>query len=444
MFTTRSRRTALPALAAFTLVLTGCGLGSADPGGASDQGGQPASEETTEAEITGEITFSTLQLKPTFTEYIEGVIAAFEEEYPGTSVEWVDIPFEGAQERISTDAAAGTLPDVINLNPNFAQPLEAEGLFVNLEEAVPELRELYVPGAWDAFQVPGEAGSYGFPWYLTSEVTMYNKAMFEEAGLDPETPPATFDDLYEAAQTIQESSGGEVYGMHPALENRFMLDLAKEGVEVISPEGQWTFNTPEAVEHVETLTELYQSGVFPPDSLTQTHAQETEAYQAGRVALFPSGPNFLTIVEENAPEIAANTGVGPQITGSAGVANMSVMGLLVPTTSDNQATALKFAEFMTNAENQLEFSKIVTIFPSVREALEDPYFTDDSDGTVESKARRISAEQLQNARNLLPVQYDDRVKAAVIGKVQLAMQGKLSAQEALDQAVAEANAITGQ
>ena len=122
---------------------------------------------------------------------------------------------------------------------------------------------------------------------------------------------------------------------------------------------------------------------------------------------------------------------------------MSVMGLRVPKSSDNQATALKFAEYMTNAENQLEFSKIVTIFPSVREALEDPYFTDDSDGTVESKARRISAEQLENARNLLPVQYDDRVKSAVIGKVQLAMQGELSAQEALDQAVAEANAISG-
>lgn len=447
MTSIRRRRAAVPALAALTLALTGCGLGaadSADPADDAGAGDEAPAGEAAEAEITGEITFSTLQLKPTFTEYIEGVIADFEEEYPGTSVEWVDIPFEGAQERISTDAAAGTLPDVINLNPNFAQPLEAEGLFVDLDQAVPELRDLYVPGAWDAFQVPGEEGSYGFPWYLTSEVTMYNTAMFEEAGLDPETPPATFDELYEAARTIQESSGGEVYGMHPALENRFMLDLAKEGVEVISPEGEWTFNTPEAVEHLETLAELYQSGVFPPDSLTQAHAQETEAYQAGRVALFPSGPNFLTIVEENAPDIAASTGVGPQITGSSDAANMSVMGLLVPESSDNQATALKFAEFMTNAENQLEFSKIVTIFPSVREALEDPYFTDDSDGTVQSKARRISAEQLENGRNLLPVQYDDRVKAVVIGKAQLAMQGELGAQEALDQAVAEANAISGQ
>lgn len=443
--TTIRRQSTIAALAALTLSFTACGLGPADTDAPQATAGSASNStlNTADSEITGEITFSTLQLQPTFTEYIEGVIADFEEQYPGTSVNWVDIPFQGAQERISTDAAAGTLPDVINLNPNFAQPLEVEGLFVNLDEAVPELRDLYVPGAWDAFQVPGEEGSYGFPWYLTSEVTMYNKVIFKEAGLDPEKPPATFDELYEAAREIHRSSGGKVYGMHPALENRFLLDLAKEGVEVISPEGKWAFNTPAAVEHLETLTELYQQGVFPPDSLTQAHAQETEAYQAGRVALFPSGPNFLKIVEENAPEIAANTGVGPQITGSSDAANMSVMGLLVPNSSDNQATALKFAEFMTNAENQLAFSKIVTIFPSVREALKDPYFTDDSDGTVVSKARRISAEQLEDARNLLPVQYDDRVKSVVIGKAQLAMQGNLGAQEALDQAVEEANAITG-
>lgn len=426
---------ALVASSVFVVGLSGCGLGPATPdsGESAAVGG---------GEITGEITFSTLQLKPTFTEYVEGVIDSFEEEYPDTTVNWIDVPFDGAQEKISTDAQAGTLPDVINLNPNFAQPLEEQGAFVNLDEAVPELRDIYVAGAWDAFQVPNEEGSYGFPWYLSSEVTMYNKAMFEEAGLDPEQPPATYDELFEAARTLTEE-GGDFYGMHPALENRFIPDLARLGVPLMNDEGtEWAFNTPEAEAYVETLVNLYQDGVFPSDSLTQDHTKETEAYQAGQVALFPSGANFLSIIEENAPAIADSTDVGPQITSEGGPTNVSVMGLLVPETSENKATALKFAEYMTNAENQLEFSKIVTIFPSVTEALEDPYFTDDSDGTVESKARRIAAEQLENAQNLVPVQFDDRVKSAVIGKIQLAMNGELTASEALDEAVAEANAIT--
>lgn len=420
--------------AVLTLGLTGCGLGPAANGSSgSDAGG----------EVTGDITFSTLQLKPTFTEYIEGVITDFEKEYPGTKVKWVDVPFQGAQEKISTDAQAGTLPDVINLNPNFAQPLEAQGAFVNLDEAVPELRDDYVAGAWDAFQVPGKDGSFGFPWYLSSEVTMYNSDMFTKAGLDPEAPPTTYDELFEDATKLA-ASGGGFTGMHPALENRFITDLGRMNVPLLNEDGtEWTFNTPDAEGYVQKLADLYQSGVFASDSLTQDHAKETEAYQAGQVALFPSGANFLTIIEENAPDIAKATDVGPQITSEGGPTNVSVMGLLVPETSKNKATALKFAEFMTNAENQLAFSKIVTIFPSVTEALADPYFLDDSDGTVASKARRIAAEQLEDARNIVPVQFDDRIKSVVIGKVQLAMKGDLTPKEALDQAVAEANEITG-
>lgn len=419
--------------AALALTLTACGLG----GGQGDAGG-------TDGEVTGEISFATLQLKPTFTDYIEGVIADFEKQHPGVTVKWIDVPFEGAQEKFAADAQAGTLPDVVNLNPNFAQPLERAGVFTPLDDAAADVRDSYVPGAWDAFKVPGEEASYGFPWYLTSEVTMYNKDQFKTAGLDPEQPPATFDDLYAHAEQLSKKGGGDFYGLHPALENKFITDLAKLGVPLMNDEQtEWTFDTPEAVAYVEKLTELYKAGVMPRDSVTQDHAKEIEAYQSGKIALFPSGPNFLELVKENAPDIADVTGVGPQITGPNGVANMSVMGLLVPESSENKATAVEFAKFMTNAENQLAFSKIVTVLPSVTEALEDPYFTDDSDGSTVSQARRISAEQIAQAENLVPVQYDDRVKAAVIGPVQLAMQGKLTAEQAIEKAVEDANAITG-
>lgn len=130
--------------AALALTLTACGLG----GGQGDAGG-------TDGEVTGEISFATLQLKPTFTDYIEGVIADFEKQHPGVTVKWIDVPFEGAQEKFAADAQAGTLPDVVNLNPNFAQPLERAGVFTPLDDAAADVRDSYVPGAWDAFKGAG-------------------------------------------------------------------------------------------------------------------------------------------------------------------------------------------------------------------------------------------------------------------------------------------------
>ncbi|GLW57480.1 ABC transporter substrate-binding protein [Kitasatospora phosalacinea] len=418
------------------LATSACGLGSG--GSSTDQGGAPSGK------VGGTITLETLQLKPTFTDYMNGVIAAYEKEHPGTEVNWVDIPFQGAQEKLTADAAAGNLPDVVNLNPQFAQALEAKGLFVDLDQAAAGVKASYVPGAWSAFQVPGRQGSFGLPWYLTSEVTMYNKDLFAKAGLDPEKPPATFDELLADGARLSAAGQGAFYGIHPALENRFVTDLAKQGVPLLDASGKkWTFNTPEAAAYLQKLVDAYKGGVYPQDSLTQNHSKENEAYQSGRIGLLPSGPNFLATIKKNAADIAANTGVGPQITGASGATNMSVMGLLVPKSGKNQATALDFAEYLSNAQNQLAFSKIVTILPSTLESLKDPYFKAEGDTTPEGTARRISAEQIARARNLVPVQYDSRVTAAVVGKVQLALQGKLTPQQALDQAVEEADRITG-
>ncbi|WP_282202965.1 ABC transporter substrate-binding protein [Kitasatospora fiedleri] len=418
------------------LATSACGLGSS--GSSTDRGGAPSGK------VGGTITLETLQLKPTFTDYMNGVIAAYEKEHPGAKVDWVDIPFQGAQEKLTADAAAGNLPDVVNLNPQFAQALEAKGLFTDLDQAAADVKPSYVPGAWSAFQVPGRQGSFGLPWYLTSEVTMYNKDLFAKAGLDPEKPPATFDELLADGAKLSAAGQGAFYGIHPALENRFITDLAKQGVPLLDASGKkWTFNTPDAAAYLQKLVDAYKGGVYPQDSLTQNHGKETEAYQSGRIGLLPSGPNFLATIKKNAADIAAHTGVGPQITGASGATNMSVMGLLVPKSGKNQATALDFAKYLSDAQNQLAFSKIVTILPSTLESLKDPYFKAEGDTTPEGTARRISAEQIAKARNLVPVQYDSRVTAAVVGKVQLALQGKLTPQQALDQAVEEADKITG-
>ncbi|CAN5134017.1 sugar ABC transporter substrate-binding protein [soil metagenome] len=420
------------------LSLAACGMGGQS---AQPQGGSSSSAALSGSD-TGTITFQTLQLKPTFTDYINGVIQSFESSHQGAKVTWVDIPFSGAQEKLTADASAGSLPDVVNLNPNFAQPLEKQNLFLNLDNVASDVKPDYVPGAWDAFQVPGSSGSYGFPWYLTSEVTMYNADLFQESGLDPNQAPSTLDQLDKDALTIAKAGAGKFYGLHPALENHFITDLAKLGVPLLNASGTaWAFNTPAAVDYVNQLKGLYDAKAMAPDSLTQDHSKEIEAYQSGQIALFPSGPNFLKIVKQNAPQIAAVTKVAPQITGPSGVPNMSVMGLLVPRSSKDQKLAVDFAKYMTNAENQLAFAKIVTILPSTLSSLSDPYFTSTSDGTVESLARKISAAQIPKAENLVPVQYDDRVKKIVVGKVQLAIQGTLSAQDALDQAVSEANKI---
>ena len=171
-----------------------------------------------------------------------------------------------------------------------------------------------MPGAWDAFRVPGQPGAYALPWYLTSEVTMYNRDLYARAGLDPANPPRTVEDLVDQTRRLSEAGKGAWYGWHPAIENTFVPNLAKLGVPLLDAGAtKWTFNTPEAVRYVTALRDLYAAKAFAPDWLTQNHAKATEAYSAGRTVLFPSGPNFLTVVGQNAPDVARATGVAPHV-----------------------------------------------------------------------------------------------------------------------------------
>jgi ABC-type sugar transport system, periplasmic component len=91
--------------------------------------------------------------------------------------------------------------------------------------------------------------------------------------------------------------------------------------------------------------------------------------------------------------------------------------------SKNPQLAADFALFLTNAENQVKFAKIVTIFPSIIEAAEDPFFAAGGD-TPEDQARMIAAgslwkidatpTDLPDAARMTQI-LDDAMTAALLG-----------------------------
>ena len=68
--------------------------------------------------------------------------------------------------------------------------------------------------------------------------------------------------------------------------------------------------------------------------------------------------------------------------------------MIIPSKAKHKEAALKFAVFLTNKNNQLEFAKLTSVLPVNNEALADSYFKKSS--TKEELARKISAEQIQN------------------------------------------------
>lgn len=416
---------------AFVLVITMLLLAAC---GNDDKKGSDESKGSSNGDEQVTIEFWTMQLQPTFTDYINGIIEDFEAENPNIKVDWLDVPAADLSKKILTAVSTDTAPDVVNLNPTFASQLAELDALVNMEEAVSEEdKALYVKGAWEANQIDGK--TFAIPWYLSTSVTLNNKLIFEEAGLDPEKPATTYEEAAEYAKIIKEETGK--YGYFPSMDLSLVLQhMVMMGAELTNEDGtQAAFNTAEGLYAFEYFTKLYQDGLIPREALTGDQRSTIDMYQAGQVAFF-DGSQFIVQVKENSPEIYENTLPSEAITGKSGKKTMSVQNVVVPSQTEHEEAAVKFALFLTNGENQLEFSKLTPILPSNVEALADPFFTEaGEDAEATDLVRIVSASQLESAELLVPpMENYDELRQAMYDAISASMLGEMEPQEALDQA----------
>ena len=64
-----------------------------------------------------ELQFWTIQLSPKFDPLIRSMLTEWEEQNPGVSVRWTDLPFGSVERKLLAAVFARTAPDVVNLNP---------------------------------------------------------------------------------------------------------------------------------------------------------------------------------------------------------------------------------------------------------------------------------------------------------------------------------------
>lgn len=383
--------------------------------------------------VTGEVTLQTWALEPRFTGYVEGVIADFEREHPGTTVTWLDQPGDGYGEKVVAQAAAGELPDVTNLPPDFAFLLAREGLLTDVAGTDESLAETYVPGALDAYRYAGLDGTFAYPWYLTADLNYWNTEMFTNAGLDPAAPPTTLDELVEQARTMMSTTGDYLMSRTPGLG-----DLAAAGIPVLSEDGsEFVFNTPEAAALLDVYRGAYADGLLPDEVLTDAYLGNSSLFIEGRVAWSTGGGNFIDRVLEANPSMEGKIASSPYL----GATPLYVQGLAVSNESANQKAAVALARFLTNAANQEAFAaEVPGVFPSTTASQENPDLAQ-NDGTPQGAAKEIAFSSLTTAEVLQPVEVDKAMTTAVNQQFVAAIAGDKPSQEALDAAVDECNKL---
>lgn len=334
-----------------------------------------------------EVVFWTLQMSD-FSDYMNGVISDFEKENPDIKIKWIDVPFSEGEKRTLASVLSDNPPDLINLNPDFSATLAQKGALYEIPE---ENAKQYNQAIVNSLKYNDKL--YSLPWYATSAVTIYNKALIEKAGVKI---PKTYEEIAQIATQIKSKTGAYVF-LPNITENDTMLKiLNKYGVN--SPD---TINNEKSVYVFEMFKNLYSKNLIPKESITQTHREALEKYMSENIVLFQAGANFLNMIKENAPSTYNHTDVAPQITGELGQNDFSLMNFVIPERAKHKNEAIKFALYLTNNKNQLELAKLTNVIAVNKETLSNEFYTKYSDDDLMAKARVISAKQLNKVEPAL-------------------------------------------
>lgn len=264
-------------VAGMMTALTGCsGGGSTPPTTGAGQSTQ--AEQTTGQEKTGEpITLKIANyavLEKGYDAFWEDVKKGYEEKYPNVTIEWVTAPYGEILNQVINMAGGGDRVDAIFSEMIWIPALVDSGLAMPMDQVLDsEFLNDYYPNILEAHSVDGSV--YGAPLYVSPSLLFYNKDLFTKAGLNPEQPPKTYDEMLVMAEKLSgltTDDGNKVFAFGQPTASVIVIGsslqafAANFGGHVFDESGKLDIDNPGFVQSMEMLKLLDEKGLNPQNA----------------------------------------------------------------------------------------------------------------------------------------------------------------------------------
>ncbi|MEQ6902077.1 extracellular solute-binding protein [Nocardioides sp. YIM 152588] len=297
----------------------------------------------------------------------EDLIGQFNETYPNVEINYQSVPFGEAQNKFKTAAQSGSgAPDILRAEVAWVPEFASLGYLYALD-GTPLLEDndfMETPLSSNVF----DGKTFGVPQVTDTLGLMYNKALFEKAGLDPDAPPATWDEVADAAEAL--TSKAKVDGLYINSGGYFLLPfMYGEGGDLVDTESQTILvNSAENVTGITTAQDLVKSGAAVKPDAADSYGTMMEKFKAGEVAMIINGPWEVANID-SAPDFGgfSNLGIAPVPSGSGepgapvGGHNYVIYSGMDEAKAD---AAIAFVNFMASAESQAFLADELGVLPA--------------------------------------------------------------------------------
>ena len=363
----------------------------------------------------------------------ETLIPLFEKDHPNIKVESVPYPYDGFRQALLTSAAGGEGPDLVRLDIIWSPEFAKQGIIMNLSEKMSDFKDFSDKVFAGPLSTNAYNGAYyGLPLDTNTRVFIYNQELLDKAGIKA---PTTIDELKASCDAVTKLGEGNYLFSDGGTSGWNLLPWIWSFGGDITDEGMTTstgfVNGEKTVAAIQFLHDMVANKCFS-DGFIGSGIDTWGGYFGGTIGSMLEGPWLYPTAESQYPNFKISAALMPA--GDGG--HISVVGgenIVVAANTKNTDAALEFLRFTQSDAYQLEMSKVgqLTVLNGL---LKNEYFTN-------HPYYGVFLEQLQTARARTPHPRYNEIETVLSDAAQQAIRGEMSAQEAMDAAAEEINAL---
>ena len=364
----------------------------------------------------------------------------------------------------------GTYPETLNAGiaafrakqpPHIMQVFDVgTGVMMAAEGAVKPVAEIlsmsgkefdksqYLPGIVAYYSKP-DGTMLSFPYNSSSPILYYNKDIFEKAGLDVNSPPTTWPEVWDAARKIKESGAAPcgytstwltwIHLENYAAWNNLQYGTNENGLA--STDSELTINTPLFVKHFQEIADLAKEGVFRYGGRT---SEAKQIFLGGECGIFTESSGGLGDIVKS----GMNYGIGqlpyePEAEGAPqntipGGASLWVFG---GKSDEEYKGVAAFFDFLSQTEIQARLHQVSGYLPvtlAAYEATKASGFYEKNPGRETPITQMMGKEPTENSRGVRFVNLP-QLRDIQNEEFEKMLAGEQTAQQALDNAVERGN-----
>jgi ABC-type glycerol-3-phosphate transport system substrate-binding protein len=334
-----------PTVLALVLVAALCACGSS--------GGDAGTDEVTDGKVVVEVAMDA-GLEKAAVDAFDERVAQFEKAHRGVDIRPREYTWTAAT--FTSQLAGGTIPDVFTVPFTDGRGLIERHQIADISDEVAKLpyARSFNPNVARAGQAPG-GKQWAVPIAAYGQALHYNRTLFAKAGLDPDQPPSTWDEVRAAAKQIAERTGQTGYAQMTADSTGgwvlTTVDYALGGrtERLDGDKATATIDTPEMAEALDMVRAMRWDDNSMGANFLYDWAGINQDFAAGRIGMYASGGgNYGNLVTQNAlkPRDYGETVLPLSDDADAGVLGGGTLAVVSPKAgAKTRAAAVEWIDF---------------------------------------------------------------------------------------------------